>query len=101
MRPVSVIEIWEGLIFLECGYNEAILIKKQHMNKQQNTYTIEKDGEGYLAKIIWRDDIYAYGFTEEEAKKELLNVVEMLMDIHLEQVEKERNFKKILQPINA
>lgn len=68
------------------------------MNKKQNIYTIDKDGEGYLAKVIGRDDVYAYGLTEEEAKKELLSVVEMLMDIHLERVEKERSLKKLLQP---
>lgn len=59
-------------------------------------YTIEKDWEWFLAKVDWRDDIYAFWYTQLEAKKELLNVIEMIMDIHLEQIENERKLKKQL-----
>lgn len=57
-------------------------------------FTIEKDWDGYLAKVIWRDDIYAFWYSQKEAKTELLNVIEMIMDLHLEQIENERKLKK-------
>lgn len=57
-------------------------------------FIVEKDWEWFLAKVIWRDDIYAFGYSEQEAKKELLNVIEMVLDIHLDQIEIERKLKK-------
>ena len=57
-------------------------------------YFVEKDGDWFLAKVIGRDDIYAFWYSEFEAKTELLKVIEMVMDIHLEQVESERKLKK-------
>lgn len=44
---------------------------------------IEKDGNWFLAKVIWHDNLFAYWDTKELAKKELLWVVEMVMDFHL------------------
>ncbi len=41
---------------------------------------IEKDGEGYFAKIEWIDNIFAYGYTVEEAFEELKNVIEMFVE---------------------
>ena len=58
--------------------------------------TIEKDWEWYLAKVEGRDDIYAFWYTEEEAKTELLGVADMIMDFHLEQVEKDRKVKNTI-----
>jgi len=58
---------------------------------------ITKDWEWFLAEVIWYDNIFAYWDTEEQAKKELLWVIEMMMDYHLEQVENERKIRnKIL-----
>jgi len=57
---------------------------------------VEKDGDGFLAEVENIDGLYAFGKTEEEAKKELLNVIEMTMDYHLEQVEIERKLKNDL-----
>lgn len=54
---------------------------------------VTRDGEWYLASVEWIDNLYAYGDTPELAKKELLGVVEMMMDYHLEMVEKERRVK--------
>jgi len=56
--------------------------------------TIKKDWEWFLAEVEWVDSVYAYWSTEENAKKELLWVVEMMMDYHLEQVENDRKIKK-------
>ncbi len=54
---------------------------------------IKKDWEWFLAEVEWQENIYAYWYSEQEAKNELLWVVEMMMDYHLEQVEKERKIK--------
>nr|VFK26462.1 MAG: hypothetical protein BECKMB1821G_GA0114241_102125 [Candidatus Kentron sp. MB]VFK30374.1 MAG: hypothetical protein BECKMB1821I_GA0114274_101523 [Candidatus Kentron sp. MB]VFK75191.1 MAG: hypothetical protein BECKMB1821H_GA0114242_101723 [Candidatus Kentron sp. MB] len=51
---------------------------------------IEKDGEGYLAKIEGHENLFAFAYSEKEAVLELKNVVEMIMDYHLEQVNEER-----------
>ena len=48
--------------------------------------SIKKDGGGYLAEVIGNDQLFAYGSTESQAKTELLSVVEMMMDYHLELV---------------
>jgi len=54
---------------------------------------IKKDWEWFLAEISWYENIFAYWATEQEAQKELLWVVEMMMDFHLEQIENERKIK--------
>ena len=51
---------------------------------------IKKDWEWFLAEVEGQDNIFAYWNTKESAKKELLWVVEMMMDYHLEQVNDER-----------
>ena len=61
---------------------------------------IRKDWDGFLAEVEWQDNIFAYWETEEEAKKELLWVVEMMMDYHLELVEKERKIRNNILNFN-
>lgn len=51
---------------------------------------IEKDGDGYLAKVEGHQNLFAFAYSEKEAIMELKNVVEMMMDYHLEQVNDER-----------
>jgi len=58
---------------------------------------IKKDGEGYLASVSGQPNLFAFGFSEQEAFVELQNVVEMMMDYHLEQVEVERKIRNQLQ----
>ena len=57
---------------------------------------IEKDGEGYLAKVEGHENLFAFGYSEKEAVLELKNVVEMIMDYHLEQLNEERIIKNQL-----
>jgi len=57
---------------------------------------IQKDSHGYLAKVTGYENIFAHGTTEKEAKKELLNVLEMMMDFHLEQVEQDRKIRNAI-----
>ena len=59
----------------------------------ENKIIVEKDGEWYLARVKWRDDLYAFDYTPEKAKIELYYVIDMIMDIHLEELEKERKIK--------
>jgi len=62
--------------------------------------TIKKDWDWFLAEVEGQDNIFAYGETEEEARKELLWVVEMMMDYHLELVENERKIKNSILNFN-
>ena len=57
---------------------------------------IEKDGDGYLAKVEGHQNLFAFAYSEKEAVMELKNVVEMVMDYHLEQVNDERIIKNEL-----
>ena len=61
---------------------------------------IKKDWEWFLAEVIWYKNLFAYWNNEAEAKSELLWVVEMMMDFHLEQVENERKIKSNILKIN-
>jgi len=51
---------------------------------------IEKDGDGYLARVEGHQNLFAFAYTEKDAVIELKNVVEMVMDYHLEQANNER-----------
>ena len=57
---------------------------------------IEKDGEGYLASVENHQNLFAFAYSEKEAVTALKNVVEMMMDYHLEQVNDERIIKNEL-----
>lgn len=61
----------------------------------------KKDGSGFLAEVEWVDYLFAYWNTKEEAKNELSNVIDMVMDYHLEQVEIERKAKNKLLEDNV
>lgn len=63
---------------------------------ETNNITVEKDGEGYLATVEGHDNLFAFAFSEKEAIVELKNVVEMIMDYHLEQANEERIIKNNL-----
>lgn len=54
---------------------------------------IKKDWEWYLAQVVGHKNLFAFGLTKKQAYDELLNVIEMIMDYHLEQVETERKIK--------
>nr|VFJ92146.1 MAG: hypothetical protein BECKLFY1418A_GA0070994_10219 [Candidatus Kentron sp. LFY] len=51
---------------------------------------LEKDGDGYLARVEGHQNLFAFAYTEKDAVIELRNVVEMVMDYHLEQANDER-----------
>lgn len=57
---------------------------------------LEKDGDGYLAKVEGYQNLFAFAYSKKEAIIELKNVVEMIMDYHLEQVNEERIIKNEL-----
>ena len=46
---------------------------------------VVKDGDGYLAKVEGHENLFAFAYSEKDALIELKNVVEMIMDYHLEQ----------------
>ena len=51
---------------------------------------IKKDGDGYLAQVEGHQNLFAFAYSEKEAVMELKNVVEMIMDYHIEQANDER-----------
>ena len=57
---------------------------------------ISKDTHGYIAEVEGQENIFAHGETELEAKKELLWVIEMIFDYHLEQVEQDRKIRNAI-----
>jgi len=54
---------------------------------------VEKDGDGYLAKVKGHQNLFAFAYTEKSAIIELKHVVEMIMDYHIEQAKDERMIK--------
>jgi predicted RNase H-like HicB family nuclease len=58
---------------------------------------VKPDGDGYLAKVRGRKNLFAFGYSVDEALRELENVVNMMMDYHLELVETERKVRNKLQ----
>ena len=60
--------------------------------------TVKKDGKGFLAKVQDKIiDTFAWGETKEEAMKELSLVVESIMDIRLNEVERAKKAKKLIR----
>lgn len=57
---------------------------------------ITKDGNGFTAYVEGVQNLFAHGSTEQEAKQELVYVIEMMMDIHIEALGKEREAKEKL-----
>jgi predicted RNase H-like HicB family nuclease len=58
--------------------------------------SIRKDWDWYLAEVEWYENIYAYGKDPEEAKSELIEVLEMMIDYHGELIEAEKKLKEQL-----
>ena len=57
---------------------------------------IKKDGEWYIAEIKWRKSLYAFGYTQEEAIKELKNVVDMMVEYYSEEINLQKKIQKSL-----
>ncbi len=57
---------------------------------------IIKDGEGFLAQVKGQENLFAFAYSEKDAILELKNVVDMIMDFHLEQINIERLVKNEL-----
>jgi hypothetical protein len=60
---------------------------------------IRKDGGGYLAQVTGHPHLFAWAPTREGVRLELLNVVEMMLDYHLEQIEIERKVRLTLAAV--
>ena len=55
-------------------------------NVQKMNIKIQQDGKGYTARIKNTNNIFAHGISAENAKAELLNVIEMMIDVHRKQI---------------
>jgi hypothetical protein len=60
---------------------------------------VRKDGNGFLADVIGQPQLFAWAPTKVKARLELLCVVEMMLDYHLEQVEIERKIRSKLAAV--
>ena len=61
---------------------------------------IKKDWEWFLAEVEWKQNIFAYWESKEEALKELNNVVDMLLDYYNEEVSTQKTIKNLLKTKN-
>ncbi len=58
---------------------------------------VRKDGEWYIAEVQWKENVYAFWYTEEEAVEELNNVVDMMLDYYNNEVSVQENIKNLLK----
>jgi len=58
--------------------------------------TIKKDWEWYIAEVEWKANLYAFGYTQEEAFNELKNVVDMMMDYYSQEMSFQKKVKELL-----
>ena len=58
---------------------------------------VRKDGEWYIAEVQWKENVYAFWYTEEEAVKELNNVVDMMLDYYNNEVSTQETIKNLLK----
>ena len=58
---------------------------------------LRKDGEWYIAEVQWKENVYAFWYTEEEAVKELNNVVDMMLDYYNKEVSVQESIKNLLK----
>ena len=56
------------------------MVQERRDRKAKMTTDVKVDGEGFLAKVRGRNNLYAFGYSTEEALKELGNVIEMIAD---------------------
>jgi len=55
---------------------------------------IKKDWDWFIAEIEGSDNLYAFWYSEDEAKKELVLVLEMMIDYNSELLENQKYIKK-------
>ena len=58
---------------------------------------VRKDGEWYIAEVQWKENVYAFWYTEEEAVEELNNVVDMMLDYYNKEVSVQESIKNLLK----
>lgn len=58
--------------------------------------SVKKDGEGYLAEVIGKENCYAFGYTEQEALAELQKVIEMFQDYYQEELKQQKVISQLL-----
>ena len=58
---------------------------------------VRKDWEWYIAEVQWKENVYAFWYTEEEAVKELNNVVDMMLDYYNKEVTVQESIKDLIK----
>lgn len=57
---------------------------------------IKKDWDWYIAEVKWRKNLYAFGYTKEQAINELKNVLDMMMDYYTQEISFQKKIQKHL-----
>ena len=58
---------------------------------------VRKDWEWYIAEVQWKENVYAFWYTEKEAIKGLNNVVDMMLDYYNKEVTTQESIKNLLK----
>ena len=61
---------------------------------------VKKDWEWFIAEVEWKSNIFAFWYSEEEAIKELTNVVDMMLDYYNQEVSTQKVIKNLLNKKN-
>lgn len=64
-------------------FDEKVEMSK--ISRMNHTINVHPDGEGYIAEVEGYPYMYAFGYSEEEARRELYDVLSMLKDYYSEQ----------------
>ncbi len=57
---------------------------------------VKKDWDWFIAEVIWKPNVYAFGYTEQESIQELNNVVDMMLDYYNEEMNTQKIIKNLL-----
>lgn len=57
---------------------------------------VQKDGDGYLAEVVGKENCYAFWYSEQEALSELKKVVEMLQEYYQDELKQQQMISQLL-----
>jgi len=63
---------------------------------QTLTIMVKKDGEGFLAEVVWKPHLYAFSYTQEQAVDELKGVIDMMVDYYSQELVVQKKLQKDL-----
>ncbi len=68
-----------------------------YQNNKKNMHIItKKDGDGFIAEVEGKDNLFAFWETKQEALQELQHVIDMMIDYHKEELTFQKSVKNFL-----